>query len=371
MPKQAKKKVLEGELTIIFPNDSRFSLKGADEPKSLLGPGLDALGVDEAQDIKPDVYGTVLSPMLIGKLGRSMLIGTKRKNNWFCDLWLKAKRGFIEEAEAFYFPSFANPTIPKEEWSREQYSKPQWIWKREFVSDPFASDDVEEGIKYLEFDRRKHLEQPFEIPQDWRRFVGMDWGIRHPTTAVFAALNPKTGEIHVYDFYTRSEMNADAQAQEILGRCRDQKIEAFVLDSSCWRKDPDGTSIAEKFQYAGIKPLYPSKKEDKAYSQTSILKGYLKPTQGEPRIKFFMGMDPLFEQMESVTWDSEDNDDLTDALQYLVCFLSRIAIEPESRKELDWYDKNIVKRLPNGKLVGIIPRVNYEEYQFSDSGYLI
>jgi phage terminase large subunit-like protein len=46
-----------------------------------------------------------------------------------------------------------------------------------------------------------YLIEPFDIPQFFRRIIGLDVGVGHPTAAAFLAYNPDTDTVYVYDEY--------------------------------------------------------------------------------------------------------------------------------------------------------------------------
>ena len=353
LPREVIKKPKEVELTIEFRNGSTIALKGADRD-NLLGPGLDFIGVDEAQDLKEGVWNATLKPMLIGKTGRAMLIGTKRDKNWFRKSWVDASKGEIFGAEAFYFPSWVNTFVAPEEWANEKKSQPAWIWDREFVSDPNAMDGAGANLKYGEFDRRIHVCAPFEIPANWKRFRGIDWGMDHPTVCLWGALDP-AGCVVIYDFYSERGKTVEFNASAILGKTGNDAIEATILDVACWHRESDGRSIADKFNQCGLKVIS-GKKEDKAYSGANTVKSYLRPIQGPPKLKFFPQCEELMRELETVEWNDKVNEDASDSLRYLMGFVNMVSFDvlkaeaAEKPREGFYYkpDGELCYRLSNG-----------------------
>jgi len=344
IPKQIIKRKHEAELFIEFINGSTLFLKGADKD-NLLGTGLDFLGIDEAQDLKEDVWETVLRPMLKGRNGEAMLIGTKRRMpNWYRRTWLEIEKGKLPLSEAFYFPSTTNPHISPEEWEIERKSIKPWVWEREFISDPHAPDiEQKEGAKYEEFAPRTHLIRPFKLPNTFRFFRGLDWGMDHPTACVWAAVTPHpvgpfpAGSVFIYDEHRQRGMSPEQQAKIINMRtvntlahfCPDVKtrpqVEATIGDPRCWNRESDGLSIAHKFARAGL-PMNPGKREDKALSGAATVKFYLKPVAGPPKLYIFTNCDMLKDEMLNLQWADKLNDDITDALRYLLKFLASLSI---------------------------------------------
>ena len=354
IPKEFIKKVNEIELYIRLKNGSQISLKGADRD-NLRGPGLDFIGVDEAQDLKADSWYAVLSPMLIGRDGKAILIGTKLEKNWFREFWLKVDSGVVRDHKCFYFPSWANTFINADEWAREKETKSLLVWEQEFVSDPrVESNAIEINRKFPEFDRRVHVVSPFEIPKTWKRYRGMDWGVSHPTVCLWASVSPD-GRIYIYDEISVRGKSVDSLSQIILEKTGDNKIETSVLDVACWHTESDGTSIADKFIKSGIQVIR-AKREDRAKSGAYILKSFFKTVKGESKIFIFSGLNILADQLEKITWEDTINDDSVDALVYLVTYLSMIQLgtgKPDNGIQngtvddgdflLDYKDGNIVR----------------------------
>lgn len=67
----------------------------------------------------------------------------------------------------------------------------------------FGSWDVAEGQYFPEFDRRKHVYEPFIIPKDWRRYIAFDYGLDMLAAYWFAV----DAERNVYVFRELCESN--------------------------------------------------------------------------------------------------------------------------------------------------------------------
>ena len=85
-------KANEAKLSARLKNGSVVSIKGADNPKSLVGRGLDGLMVDEAGDVKQlsTVLEKRLTPALADKCGWMWLAGSPQGRNAFYDLYKAA-----------------------------------------------------------------------------------------------------------------------------------------------------------------------------------------------------------------------------------------------------------------------------------------
>jgi len=80
----------ESELRVDFPNGSRITLFGSDNPDSLRGIGLLGVVLDEVAQMKEDVWGSVIRPTLSDQKGYAIFIGTPKGLDSFYDIYDKA-----------------------------------------------------------------------------------------------------------------------------------------------------------------------------------------------------------------------------------------------------------------------------------------
>jgi hypothetical protein len=85
--------VNEAELSVTLPNGARIRLYGADNPDALRGEYFDGVVLDEVADMKPEVWGEVVRPMLADREGWALFIGTPKGINLFSDLYHQASAG--------------------------------------------------------------------------------------------------------------------------------------------------------------------------------------------------------------------------------------------------------------------------------------
>ncbi len=83
-------KVMETDLSVEFPNGSRVSLYGADQPETIRGIYLDGVVMDEVADMRPGVWETAIRPTLSDRKGWAVFIGTPRGHDLFYQLYQKA-----------------------------------------------------------------------------------------------------------------------------------------------------------------------------------------------------------------------------------------------------------------------------------------
>ena len=123
---------------------SLLELKSAENEKSLLGKGLDLLILDEAARTGQDIWERYLTPNLMDRTGRALLIGNPWGKNWFYDQFL------MPNNDSSYF-SYHMPTaievngrvvgsnnpgvITVEELQRIKDHSPENVWKQEYLAE--------------------------------------------------------------------------------------------------------------------------------------------------------------------------------------------------------------------------------------------
>lgn len=126
-----------------------------------------------------------------------------------------------------------------------------------------------EGAFFSEWSEKRHVVQPFEIPEYWLRFRSMDWGFARPFSIGWWAVAsedyqsfegrtiPKGAMIRYREWYGAIRANvglkltAEEVAEGILAREAGDDITYGVLDPACFAQD-GGPSIAERMSDLGV-----------------------------------------------------------------------------------------------------------------------
>jgi terminase large subunit-like protein len=144
-------KVNEADLTILLRNGSTISLRGADNPDSLRGVGLDFLVVDEAADVREETWTQVLSPTLSDTGGHVLFCGTPKGRNWFYDLWMRGQDG-EPGWRSWQYTTLAGGNVPAEEVEARRRDLDELSFLQEYE----ASFVSFEGRAYRDFARATH-----------------------------------------------------------------------------------------------------------------------------------------------------------------------------------------------------------------------
>lgn len=87
--------------------------KSADSPASLLGDGLDFLIVDEAAQVKREVWESCLSQRLLDRRGWALLASTPHGREWFHRQWRRGQNRRDPDYESWCSPSRDNPHLDR------------------------------------------------------------------------------------------------------------------------------------------------------------------------------------------------------------------------------------------------------------------
>lgn len=111
-----------------------------------------------------------------------------------------------------------------------------------------GSWDIVDGAAFAEFNRHLHVIEPFEIPNNWPRFRGADYGYSDASCVLWFAVSPSEQLIVYREFYQRGVLAEDLGYKIVEAEEEDRtRIKYGVLDSSTWANRGDrGPSIAEQ-----------------------------------------------------------------------------------------------------------------------------
>jgi hypothetical protein len=188
IPKQWVEKKNEVELSITLKNGSIIELKGAENPDSLRGVKLRGLVVDEIASIRQWdwLWQEVLRPTLTDYASPALFISTPAGFNHFYSLFQMGQGGNPDYC-SWRFTTYDNDRIPKEEIENAKKELSEETFAQEYMAD-FRTFT---GLAFKQWDRQVHLIEPFDIPREWHRGRGFDYGSNDPTASVRVAIDPE------------------------------------------------------------------------------------------------------------------------------------------------------------------------------------
>lgn len=225
-------KTNESELSILLKNGSTIALKGADNPDSLRGVGLDYLIMDEFADIDSEAWYEVLRPTLSDREGDAMFIGTpKGIANWSYDLFQDALE-YPDEWARFQYTTIDGGNVS----AREIESAKRSLDIRQFRQEYLATFETYSGRIYYAFDRELNIKE-LDI-RTHHIYIGMDFNV-DPMSAVVAV--PITDGLYIFDEINIYSSNTDEMVDEIKQRYPKSKITIFPDPAARQRKTSAGS----------------------------------------------------------------------------------------------------------------------------------
>jgi hypothetical protein len=192
--------------------------------------------------------------------------------------------------------------------------------------------DVSEGAAFTEFVPQLHVITPFDIPINWERVKGIDYGYASESACIWGAVDPSDGTLIIYrELYQKGLLGTELASLITNMEVGDPFAVQGVLDTACWsRTGTTGPTIGETLQRAGHK----LRRADKNRIQGKIqIHEYLKVMQsGRPRIQILNTCPNLIRELQSIPLDKRNPEDVDthapdhayDALRYLIMSRPRI-----------------------------------------------
>jgi hypothetical protein len=188
----------------------------------------------------------------------------------------------------------------------------------------------------------EHGCEPFDIPEDWARYVFLDPG-RQRAGTIFAAIDPDEKHIWIYDAFPLKNANANRWAELVAERQGDWKFEAMVIDKRFGRQGragQDDRSVAEQYWQAlkdhGVEPRvmgplagFFAGSDDIMFREEALL-DWMRvrecgPFEGSAKLRVFKNICPeLHKEIQEAYYDRKRPDkrvklrlsDLIEALEY-------------------------------------------------------
>ena len=128
--------------------------------------------------------------------------------------WLKTEifdrwRKGDPDIQVVQFKSIMNPSFPRAEYLRAKRTMPGWKFEM-FYNGNFSRPA---GMIYEDYSDANTI-APFDIPRDWPRYLGVDFGAIH-TAKIFGAIDPRSGVLYVYNEALEGSMTTKEQVASV------------------------------------------------------------------------------------------------------------------------------------------------------------
>jgi phage terminase large subunit len=218
---------------------SNILFRQLEEPDKLRSLNLSGFYIDESSQVSEAAFMLLQGRLRGSGLRKGILTTNPNGHDWQYSWFVKQDMFNSESAKKQFrlikAPSTENVHLPDgyietmlQTWSPERI-------KREIE----GSFDAFEGMVYHEFRRDVHVVQPFVIPSEWTKIIGIDHGYRNPAAWVWGAVD-YDDNIYIYrEFYEREwliEEIIKGRPKEnkpgVLQLMKNEKISAAYIDPS-------------------------------------------------------------------------------------------------------------------------------------------
>jgi len=213
--------------------------------------------------------------------------------------------------------------------------------------------DIFDGQYFTEWSRDTHVIKPFPIPDRWRRYFAMDYGL--DMLAGYWIAVDEGGCAYVYREVYKSGLIISDAARAVRDAGGNDTVYAYIAPPDLWNRRQDtGRSAAEIFAECGIDLIAAVNNRVQGWMD---LKEWLRPVRNEqggvtPRLRIFENCRNLIRTLPAVQVDKVNPNDVArephelthapDALRYFVA--GRPANEPlpeEHDPETPTFDREV------------------------------
>lgn len=258
--RESIRSIAEGSIDVIwFEEASQFSLEDFNDINTRLrGRSMILPNGDNFQQIimttNPDRYDHWINKEIIQRAsekGETRLIQLPEFDEFAgMRLTLKYIRYISPEFHpeipyiSVYVPPFgANLGLPKS-YIRAQLMRPKDTHWRRMVLGEWINN---EGLVYDNFDHRIHLIDSFEIPDDWARYIFVDFGFSSPAAVLWGALSPDD-TLYIYRQFYHTKYDSDQLVDVVKQYSENENIRKVIADYG----DASGINLFKRAGYSVV-----------------------------------------------------------------------------------------------------------------------
>jgi hypothetical protein len=328
-----------------------------DNEQKIRSLNLGLVHLEEISGVKKSIYTQVLSRMRDSNVkNKAVICCTNPANTWIVDTFVdNEKRKNPEHPQhdqynrfirTFIWETKLNKYLPPNFIEMNTQNRPEWYRKKYFEgSFAYNSGMVYPTIADTFIDpypTTKDTDE-FGIPKEWERLIALDYGLRNPTAVPFGAIDPKSGEVVIFNEYYVREKTLPYHAHQLkerIGTIPAGTLRFMVIDPACKNRMNDvvnGKSVIDHFREYG---LYFSLGNNNLEYGLSKVNTYIEAG----KLKIYKTCINLIGELLGYVYPETDidnadenldekpekkNDHLCDALRYMI---ARLPDDPETLK---------------------------------------
>jgi hypothetical protein len=285
---------------------ARIILRSAESESGLEAMTAKGAWLDEAgqPEFKVTTWEAVLRRLSLNQ-GRALLTTTVYSLGWLktgvYDRWRAGDPDF----DVIQFDSTENPLFPKEEAERARASMPLWRYEMQYRG-KFTRPA---GLIYDSFDETQHVVPRFALPDDWVRYLGLDFGGVN-TAGVFYAAEPNSRRLYLYREYKAGGRTAVEHTMHLLkGEPMTPRCVGGSRSEGQWRREFAAGGIVDGKRVQGL-PIY---RPDIKEVEVGIARVYGCHSRGE--VYVFKDCEGYLEQKRSYSRELDRSGQITEAIE--------------------------------------------------------
>lgn len=314
----------ETEMSITLKNGSIIECKGADNPDTLRGVGLNFVVMDEFQDIRADTWTTIIRPTLAKDRGEALFIGTPKAYNQLYEVYQFGQDPSRKAWSSYQFPTITSPFIPESEIIEARRDMDPRTFRQEFE----ASFETMSGRVYYPFDRNVHVQSKVMFNPARPIWVGVDFNIDPMSAAI---IQPQTnGELWVVDEIFLSNSNTEELCEHLERKYwkHVSQITIYPDPAGAARQHARGESDLEIFRQKGFKRIKHRRKHPPIADRVNAVNRMVKDAAGQIKLLINPGCTNVIQSLEQTLYKKGTRDidkaqsmeHITDALGYCLDF---------------------------------------------------
>ena len=312
IPQEAIVKRNETDLSIELLNGSKISLKGAENPDSLRGVGLDGVVLDEYAFMQPYAW-EIISPVLLDRNGWAIFISTPDGYNHFYDLFNRTDKDF----KSFHFTSYDNPYLKADEIDKE---KERMSFER-FSQEYLAEFMKRSGAIWPAFSRDTHV-VPKRQPEG-TIYGSIDFGfaVGHETAVLWHDVTSKG--VYTFDGFDVSQKNIEEVDELMRSQTNGLTVQGVF-------PDPARADLIDELKRRGWNILETKKDVELGIAKVDEYMQF-DPINKKPKWTISKHLTKAIEQIEQYVWTEvrgqdgkfrqvpkKENDNYPDSLRYFI-----------------------------------------------------
>jgi len=306
IPPRWVRKMNDTSMTIWLINGSVIELKGADNPDTLRGVGLDFVVLDEYQDMSEDTWHRVLRPTMADTRGHALFIGSPKSYNLLHDAYILGQdpiRVAKRQWQSWQFPTITSPFIPVEEIEQARRDMDSKSFAQEFL----ASFETMAGRVYYAFDRHTHVKK-CEFNPNLPIWIGQDFNI-DPMSSII--MQPQLdGSIWVVDEIVLFGSNTEESVDEIERRYYRYRnnVTIYPDPAGTQRQHARGETDLDIFRERGFRRIKHRAQHPRVADRVNCFNKMLRSTDGTIRLYVDPSCKGLIESLEQTIYKKGSRD---------------------------------------------------------------